>query len=416
MKKMKIELSDVGRVKNAEAVLEGITVVAGNNGSGKSTISKSLYTVLEASYDLQGKIAQQQRRGASDVLGRWLTRIPVKSERTFNRLSAALMALRTKGLNKLQFYARVSRVFEGMDKNELEEVIEGMYADYLILHKKTPEQYNNFVTQVIVDGVFTKQINTVNRATIARIECEIRELLEIEIEKQEVKLAQITEQYIQPVYITTSDLIDTVGNNEKLYSAQQSGGVSYANAKLVELLMKEKSAKDFTLEEYESLQEQKRQMEGILQQILEGDMHVEKRNLVYYDDWAGDNIAFGNVASGVRIFLILKKLIDNGVFLKPTCLIIDEPETNLHPEWQLRLAELLVLLYQNMGVKVYTNTHSPYFARAIEFYAHKYNELDKCRFYLMRPFENTGMYATENVTEKLGLIYDMLAEPFNKIM
>ena len=55
---MKIKLSDVGRVKNAEAVLEGITVVAGNNGSGKSTISKSLYTVLEASYDLQGKIAQ----------------------------------------------------------------------------------------------------------------------------------------------------------------------------------------------------------------------------------------------------------------------------------------------------------------------------------------------------------------------
>ena len=413
---MKIKLSDVGRVKNAEVVFDGITVVAGNNGSGKSTISKSLYTVLEASYDVQNKVIQQQRRSINTTLNRWLTRTTQEIRRMLRSPSTISMVFHKRNLDREQFFMQISRAFDDTNTDEAKKQIEFLYHQYIELYDKTPLQYNNYIAQVIADEVFSGQINTINCSTVATIICETTETHIIEFANNLVQSVDNSEQYVQPIYITTSDLIDTVGNNNKLYSAQRSGGVSYANTKLVELLMKEKTAKDFTLEEYERLQEQKKQMGFIMQQVLEGDMHVEKDSLVYYDEWAGGNIAFGNVASGARIFLILKKLIDNGVFLKPTCLIIDEPETNLHPEWQLRLAELLVLLYQNMGVTVYVNTHSPYFARAIEFYSHKYNELDKCRFYLMKSFENTGMYASEDVTEKLGLIYDMLAEPFNKIM
>ena len=41
---------------------------------------------------------------------------------------------------------------------------------------------------------------------------------------------------------------------------------------------------------------------------------------------------------------------------------------------------------------------------------------DVCRFYLMKPAEQPGMYESEDVTENLGVIYDQLAEPFNQIM
>ena len=413
---MKIRLSDVARVKNAEMLLDGITVVAGSNGCGKSTISKSLYTILEASYDVQGKIAQQQTRSMNATFNRWLVHRPITLAGMLKSYSALGLVLRTRGLDKQQFYAQASEAFDGADSQEVLKQIDYLYEQYVELYNKTPEQYMNYITQVVADEVFSKQVNTLGRTTTAKIECETTDSHVIEFENNEVKFVNNAEKFLQPIYITTSDLIDTVGNNKKLRSAQQTDSVSYANNKLVDLLMKEKSAKDFTIEEYECLQQQKKQMEIILQQVLEGDMHVEKGSLVYYDEWAGSNIAFGNVASGVRIFLILKKLLDNGVFLRPTFLIIDEPETNLHPEWQLRLAEFLVMLQRSMGIKIYANTHSPYFARAIEYYANKYGELEKCKFYLMKSFQDTGMYVSEDVTEKLGLIYDMLAEPFNRIM
>lgn len=413
---MKIRLSEVARVKKAEIVLDGITVVAGNNGCGKSTISKSLYTILESSYDVSGKIRQQQIRSAGSVFVQWLNNLPSKTTESLRGVSLIRMILRRQGLDQQQFSSKVSKVFAEIDVDEIKQHTDYLYEQYVEVYNKTPEQYMNYIAQVVVDEVFSHQINTLNKNTLARIEYVEDSTNIIEILNNSTKSVNCVEQNIQPIYITTSDLMDTVGNNKKLYSAQKVDGVSYANTKLVELLMQEKAAKDFTVEEYEQLQKQKEETGKILQQVLQGDMHVEKGSLVYYDEWVGGNVAFGNVASGIRIFLILKKLIDNGVFLKPTCLIIDEPETNLHPEWQLRLAELLVLLHENMAIRVYTNTHSPYFARAIEFYAHEHNVLDKCKFYLMDAFEDTEMYASNDVTMKLGLLYDMLAEPFNKIM
>lgn len=413
---MKIRLSDLGRVKNADIVLDGITVVAGNNGSGKSTISKGLYTIFEAFYDINRKVKQQRARSIVLMARQWYFRIPREVRESVPDLYEIRQILRDENLDKETFFMRVEKVFYPVKSENIFIYIEQLYEMYNELYHKTAEQYQNYIAQLTVDEVFARQPNTLNHNSSGEIECLSDDIHMLEIKHNEVIQASGQEQFIQPIYITTSDLIDTVGNNNKLRSAQQLGSVSYANAQLVELLMKETSAKDFTIEEYECLQRQRNQADCILQQVLEGDIHLEKNNLVYYDDWAEGNIAFGNVASGVRIFLILKRLIYNGTFLKPSCLIIDEPETNLHPEWQLRLAELLVLMYKNMKIKVYVNTHSPYFARAIEFYAHKYNELDVCRFYLMKSAENDGMYVSEDVTEKLGVIYDMLAEPFNKIM
>lgn len=102
--------------------------------------------------------------------------------------------------------------------------------------------------------------------------------------------------------------------------------------------------------------------------------------------------------------------------MEHVCLIIDEPETNLHPEWQLKLAHLLVLLHINLDIVIYINSHSPYFVRAIEYYADCYQVLEKCNFYMMKKDLVTGMSQSECVTDKLGVIYDKMAEPFNMIM
>ena len=45
---MELKLSYVNRIKSAEVKLNGLTVVVGPNNSGKSTIGRTLYSIVKA--------------------------------------------------------------------------------------------------------------------------------------------------------------------------------------------------------------------------------------------------------------------------------------------------------------------------------------------------------------------------------
>ena len=62
--------------------------------------------------------------------------------------------------------------------------------------------------------------------------------------------------------------------------------------------------------------------------------------------------ATGMVNLGILALLIERKILDKGTFL-----FIDEPETNLHPQWQVEMIEVLFELAQ-AGVHVVIATHS----------------------------------------------------------
>ncbi len=93
--------------------------------------------------------------------------------------------------------------------------------------------------------------------------------------------------------------------------------------------------------------------------------------------------------------------------------ILDEPEIHLHPEWQLKFAEIIVLLQIEFGVHVLLNTHSPYFLNAIEVYTNEYGIGDKCRYYLAE--EKDGRVGMEDVTNEVERIYAKLARPLQDL-
>ena len=58
---MEIFIKNIGKVKEANIKIDGITVIAGENDTGKSTISKSLFTVFNSFYNIDKKITEQQK-------------------------------------------------------------------------------------------------------------------------------------------------------------------------------------------------------------------------------------------------------------------------------------------------------------------------------------------------------------------
>lgn len=58
---MKLTIENIGNVKHAEIEINGISVIAGQNGTGKSTISRSLFSIFSANYDVIKKFLTTER-------------------------------------------------------------------------------------------------------------------------------------------------------------------------------------------------------------------------------------------------------------------------------------------------------------------------------------------------------------------
>ena len=120
-----------------------------------------------------------------------------------------------------------------------------------------------------------------------------------------------------------------------------------------------------------------------------------------------------NTSTGLKTFIILKTLLQNGNLEENGTIILDEPEIHLHPEWQLALAELIILIQKEFGMHILLNTHSPYFLRAVEVYSAKYGISDKCKYYLSENEEDK--FIIKDVTTCTDKIYKKLAQPLETL-
>lgn len=58
---MQIRLENIGIIKDSTIVLDGLTVITGKNNSGKTTVGKTLYAILDAVCNLQQKAKNDRR-------------------------------------------------------------------------------------------------------------------------------------------------------------------------------------------------------------------------------------------------------------------------------------------------------------------------------------------------------------------
>lgn len=151
----------------------------------------------------------------------------------------------------------------------------------------------------------------------------------------------------------------------------------------------------------------------ILNQICEGKLAATEDSYAYATARLEKPLALSNVSTGLKTFLIIKTLLTNGSIEEGGTIIFDEPEIHLHPEWQLLLAEIIVLVQKEFGVHVLLNTHSPYFLNAIEVYAAKYGINDKGKYYLA--VSENGVARMEDVTDNIEAIYSKLARPLQEL-
>ncbi len=122
-------------------------------------------------------------------------------------------------------------------------------------------------------------------------------------------------------------------------------------------------------------------------------------------------IKLGNLSAGLKSFVIIKRLLENGSLNEKDLLILDEPEIHLHPKWQLVYAELIVLLQKYFNLTITITTHSHYFLEAINRFSKKHNIDERVNFYITELAENQCNAVFKNVNDNLDIIYKKMYEP-----
>lgn len=108
------------------------------------------------------------------------------------------------------------------------------------------------------------------------------------------------------------------------------------------------SEKELTFEKYHKIEDNTKLIKDVFNEVIHGKLIKKSTGNSFEDEELNDSARINNVVSGMKNFLIIQSLVEKGKLNKNSILLIDEPETNLHPEWHLKFAEILVLMYKNM--------------------------------------------------------------------
>ena len=177
-------------------------------------------------------------------------------------------------------------------------------------------------------------------------------------------------------------------------------------------LFDNKSGGTYFLEHVKSLEAALEITEDINDEELDGEIKKENGELFFVRE-NGFKSHMKNTSSGVKQVAIIQTLLNNKELEPNSFLIMDEPEVNLHPEWQIKFAKILVLLVKELDLSIYIASHSPFFIEAIELYSQYYDLIDESFFYLTQKAEGYQYDIVSVDSNNLEAIYRNLGQPYD---
>ena len=451
---MKCNVTNVGRFEAAELILNGLTVVAGTNSSGKTTLGKAVYAATKCEIALLDNIVQQK----IDITYRLLSRLrnvelsqrrSDNDSKAFNIEKTLMDQIKRLSVtaNRMKYYGEgepqliIEKFLKLLEHEQVYDFlshysgpgIENTFSEMVEVLRSTIDFDDSPINRKLVEYAFNAefedQIASIVRSNEhskisfenSRFEFSQGVCLSCRIGKPTFQnIIYIDDVYafdnMQQAYYPRGDRQDVFRmrgfseNRTQLYSFDADH-----RQDLMALLHGVTQPRKKSVAEDLSLDKINLEANKIFADVLkDGRMQFskEERRFVYHE--YNKDIVLRNVASGIKSIALLELLVRHGYIHGSTCVIIDEPETHLHPEWQIKMAELLVALVQNTKVKILVNTHSPYFVEAVRVHSEIRGIEEQTKFYQVTCAGNFSSSITD-VTDNISSIYEALAKPYRTL-
>ncbi len=413
---MKLYVENVGKIEKADIELKDVTVITGYNGTGKSSICKALYGLMDAYTNINGKISHERRSSMVSAVFMWQNKLhqPDNIEEIDDLTDDIVDTIWSlKEIDQEAFsLERLENLFETRSVNISKEELKGLADSLSEIIERDKGEYILFIVSQRIRSIFENQIGHVNLKQSSSMELVDNGRSIKAIFKNNELMGTSYSNYFskQPIYIEPQSVLDNLAQGSKrIYRNKKERYIRPF------LLANEISGDELTLEEFQKREKNIKLIKEILDDITHGHLVKNKETSLFYDERGlNEAIACGNIASGLKPFLMIQRMVENGTLEEGRMLIIDEPEINLHPAWQLKFAKVLVLLSTELKVQVVISTHSPYFLRAIDFYMEEQKNTENGRYYLTKE-TSQDLYTLVDVTENKEQIYKTMYEPLEEI-
>ena len=434
---MRIELSNINRIRRASIKLNGLTIIAGENDTGKSTLSKMIFSNIKAYANVvnDGKISKAERiepsvRQLYKRIGMPLRRNPYGAFlRTKIPNSAEEFIDEIYSLNNDEigfFLKEFTSKLEGWDSIKLstKALIEKDLQSIEICLKNSDNPAALLQPKVrrLIESEFFNKITSIKteQSKFAFIDDHNRSIMSYEITEGTVNSLHYNDTfnfyndatYVEsPLHFQLQDVI----KRAQTYIEMERGRNSWSFRNLmVPMHVKDFSDKISTLAEDSDSADFPTKTVYQIHETTKGAFIFDKnKRRIMFKNGLGE-FSLNNVASGIKSFGVLEILLSNEIISPEKMLLWDEPENHLHPQWQVHFAEILVQLTK-AGIPIVVCSHSPYFIQAIRHFSSVYSIEESVDYYLSR-IEDDGLCTFDEVTTDLNRIFSKLAAPMNKIM
>lgn len=428
MTPIQISIKDYRAVKSADIGLNGITVISGINGSGKSSISRLLYYAIKYANDFESIVDNSLKPELNSI----------------DRLIQSSMAGIRRGVATIDIWNYYKTATESNDFDEKIELYSAALKalkDYAIRHVHIADQNTvnslNRLRNIIEESILNKK-HSGNTSLSELIDDVIKKMSDIkrladnisvnrdynlyinnliEILEDDLKNVRITEygvpllgkdvtcvpilNYIQQVVYIDTPMI--VGMNRNM------GFPNMEYWRDLNEILEKPAKRSYSLN-----------LNNAIKDIIKGGSYYDnepsfKGNLKYKRD-DGLTIDLVDSATGVKSFSILQTLLRNGIISSNTLLIVDEPEAHLHPQWIVEYARIIVMMHKKIGVKFFIASHSTDFVSAIKYIAEKQKVQKSLAFYLAEENKrNPYIYSYREIGTDIEPIFESFNRSLDKI-
>lgn len=428
---LRLEVDNVRAVKKADIAIEGLTVLCGINGTGKSTLAQILKDGIEANLLFGGKhraaILEKFFNDAQLSLlavllsafgggmGRSLLENEPKKGQTYTVEAAIRVVEHVKDTLDMLFNRLQTSKARARDLVRLMKIA----ALRMAADDDSPESLAQAISE-IADKVITRLKKTRDERLTPVLYAEAGMHSSVLWEGRAV-FSEVGE----PVLAYEENRVSEVS---RFASVQD---VIYIECPLVNrldidaggnLLFMARDADPLVLHQRPTAGRVAKAIVAAFNGIVEGKI-VHDDTGIDSDRWLylrndGRKFPLSDVATGIKSFSLLSRLYACGCLNQDTVLVIDEPEAHLHPQWIAEYAKMLVLLVADAGVRVLVASHSPDMVNALQAFARSCRLEKRTHFYQAVPADKKTpfMFKFMDRGMDVGEIFDSFNKVYDAIM
>jgi predicted ATPase len=402
---MRLKLQNIGIIEEADINVDGITLIAGQNDSGKSTVGKVLYSIIKG-------FNQNINLFIDEKNNRIIYRYQDILKELKKNVSIDITEFQTKEIS-LEWFEKIEKTIKlestaEDSKKALSDSLR-MLKLYFNVEYNTIEQKKDEITNWLRSEIATLH-NIFNTDAYSIIEIEdlegnakIKQWFK-EINYYILELDNNLETYFKEAYFIESPAI--IDDSLQRFVGKDSLQLHSRN-RPEELAKSLSNPLSTNTSDYSTIYSE-------ISEIINGEITIDLLQGVKYKK-NEQEINIKNTAIGIKSFGLIQLLLKNNRLNNRTLLIIDEPEVHLHPTWQVKYAEILVKLSKDFDIPMVLTSHSPYFIEAIEAYSKKNNYENSTKFYFAKKNKDGLSSKIIDVTKNISPILSSISEAFYTI-